>query len=237
MIETYTPPRLHTPTTVNLKRLQGYAPFELVLSTPPGPLALQAQQSEPSTYRNFQEQWKDWLSKALQEAASHLRSAQERFKRNYDKRLRRNAEIISQGDFVFLRSEKKSEKESRQKLAPIALGPYLAKQVDDKAKTAVIVYDDNTVENLPRSRIVLAPKQLSSAELQSIVQPTIFNRTIANYPATEDENRKHVLSKDDVSANEEIIGEKMHELPLKVHKTTRAWTKLASKATNFSSTL
>ena len=109
-----------------------------------GPLVQQAQKSEPSTARNFQEKWKEWLSKALQEAAGHLRSDQERYKRNYDKRLRRS-------------SEKKSEKDSRHKLAPLALGPYLVKQVDEKAKTAVIVYDDDTVENVSRSRIVRAP--------------------------------------------------------------------------------
>ena len=91
-----------------------------------------------------------------------------------------------------MRSEKKRYKESRQKLAPISLGPYLVKQVDDKAKAAVIIYDDNTVENVSRSRIVLAPKQLLSAELQSIVQPTVFNQTIANYPATEAVNLNHV---------------------------------------------
>ena len=47
-----------------------------------------------------------------------------------------------------MRSEKKIDKESRHKLAPIALEPYLVKQVEDKAKTAVIVYNDNTVENM-----------------------------------------------------------------------------------------
>ena len=53
-----------------------------------------------------------------------------------------------------------------------------------------------------------APKQLISAELQSIVQPTVVNHMIENYPATEAVNLKHVLSKDDDHANQEIIGEK-----------------------------
>ena len=100
-------------------------------------------------------------------------------------------------------SEKKRNKDSRHKLAPIALGPYLLKQVDDKAKTAVILYDYDTVENVSRSHIVRAPKQLISDEIQSIVKQTIVNQTIANYPAIEDENLKHVLSKDDDNANQE----------------------------------
>ena len=106
-----------------------------------------------------------------------------------------------------MRSEKKSDKDSRHKLAPIALGPYLVKQVDEKAKTAVIVYDDDTVENVSRSRIVRAPKQLSSAEMKSIVQPTVVSQTIANFPATEAVNLQHVLSKDDENANENKISE------------------------------
>ena len=104
-------------------------------------------------------------------------------------------------------SDKKSDKDSRQKLAPIALGPYLVKEVDEKAKTAVIVYDDDTVENVSRSRIVRAPKQLSSAEMQSIVRPTVVSQTIANFPATEAVNLQYVLSKDDQNANEKQISE------------------------------
>ena len=105
-------------------------------------------------------------------------------------------------------SENKSDKDSLHKLAPISLGTYLVKQVEDKAKTAVIVYDNDTVENVSRSRIVCALNQLSSAELKSIVQPTILNQTIANYPATKAVKLKHVLSKDDNNANQETISER-----------------------------
>ena len=104
-------------------------------------------------------------------------------------------------------SENKSDKKSRQKLAPIALGPYLVKHVDDKLRTAVIVYDDNTVEKVSRSRILLAPKRLRSAELQSIVEPRVVNLPIENYPATEEVNLNQVLSKEEVNANETTIDE------------------------------
>ena len=137
---------------------------------------------------------------------------------------------------MFLRPEKKSDKDSRHKLAPIALAPYLVKQVHEKAKTAVIVYDDDTVENVSRSRIVHAPKQLSSAEVQSIVQHTVVSKTIANYPATEAVNLQHVLSKGDANANKKQFARKMPELTLKVHKPTKVWTKFTSITTSFSST-
>ena len=104
--------------------------------------------------------------------------------------------------------EEEIDKESRHKLAPIALGPYLVKLVDDKANTAVIVYDENTVENVSRSRIMLAPKRRSSAELQSIIQPTVANKIISSYPATETVNLNHVLSKYDVSANEKTVDDR-----------------------------
>ena len=69
------------------------------------------------------------------------------------------------------------------------------------------MYDDNTVENVSRSRIVLARKRLISAELQSIVQSTVINRKIANYPAAEAVNLNHVLSKDEVKSNETSVDE------------------------------
>ena len=100
-----------------------FAPFDLVLSKPPGPIALQAKPSEPTTARNFQAKWKSWLEKSLKEASRHLRSAQERYKRKYDKSLRKNDETIKLGDYVFLRTEKKDDKDSRHKLAPIGKGP------------------------------------------------------------------------------------------------------------------
>ena len=52
-----------------------------------------------------------------------------------------------------------------------------------------------------------APKQLRSAEIKSIVQPTVVSQTIANYPATESVNLQHVLSKDDENANQKKISE------------------------------
>ena len=92
-----------------------------------------------------------------------------------------------------MRFENKIDKDSRHKLAPIALGPYLVKQVGAKEMTDVIVYVDYTVENVSRPRIVRAPKQLSSTVLQSIVRPKVINQTIPNYPATEAVNIRHVL--------------------------------------------
>jgi len=179
-----------------------YAPFELVLSKAPGPIALQAERSEPSTVRGYKAKWKSWLAKALGEAGKHLRSAQERYKRNYDERLRRDTERISKGDYVFLRSEKTGDKESRHKLAPIALGPYLVKAVDAKAKTVLIEYDDRTVENVSRTRVVRAPKRPTPDELQAVLKPRTIDQTIADFPLGEDINNLHVQKKDETDTAE-----------------------------------
>ena len=47
---------------------------------------------------------------------------------------------------------------------------------------------------------MLAPKRLRSAELQSIVQQTVVNRTTENYPDAETVNLNHVLSNDNYNA-------------------------------------
>ena len=68
---------------------------------------------------------------------------------------------------------------------------YLVKQTDDKSKTVVIEYDDKTVENVSRSRVVRAPKRLTPAEIQNVVQPTVTNATFVDYPNTESVNQSH----------------------------------------------
>lgn len=47
-------------------------------------------------------------------------------------------------------------------LAPITKGPYLVKQIDTEPKTLVIARKDKEVENISRSRVVLAPYQLTA---------------------------------------------------------------------------
>ena len=74
------------------------APFDLVFSKPPGPIAMQAQTAEPTMARDFTAKWKIWLEKSLKEASKHFSSEQERYNRNYDKRLRKNDETIKLGD-------------------------------------------------------------------------------------------------------------------------------------------
>ena len=159
------------------------APFDLVLSRPPGPLALKAQPTTLKDSVDYKTRWKAWLEKTLSEASAKLRSSQDRYKRNYHKRLRKDREVINPGLYVFLRTEKKDNKDSRHKLAPLAEGPYLVKEVDVDSKTVVIEYGDHTVERVSRSRVVLAPKRLTPAQLQNVIRPSVMKETLLDYPA------------------------------------------------------
>ena len=83
------------------------------------------------------DKWRQWLSKTLTEARMQLDKAQARYKRDYDKRLRRQREIIKKGDSVFLRKERRDESQTRHKLAAVAVGPFPVESV--KGNTVVIL--------------------------------------------------------------------------------------------------
>ena len=83
-------------------------------------------ESQPSTLMVavfFKEKWKARLKNALLESLKKLQAAQEPYKRNYDNRMRRAAEKINSDDQVYLRVERRDEKETRHKIAPIAQVP------------------------------------------------------------------------------------------------------------------
>ena len=115
--------------------------------------------------------WKDWLARTIQDTQEKLRKAQERYKKAFDKRLRNTTEDVRPGDNVYLRVERKDDTETRHKLAPIAAGPFPVKKVDKDKKTVLLERPDKTVENVSRSRVVLAPKGLSSEQLLESTRP------------------------------------------------------------------
>ena len=163
------------------------APFELVLSRPPPPLALK---NEPRSYKHPQEariKWKEWLEKALSGAKNRLMKAQQRYKRNYDARLRKQNETIKKNDHVYLRVERRDENEHRHKLAAVAEGPFKVMETHDK--TVVIERNDKTIERVSRDRVALAPTPKTLEELQNVVRPmTDEELTPDAYPTSEKSN-------------------------------------------------
>ena len=111
------------------------------------------------------DKWRRWLSKTISEARTKLDKAQVRYKRNYDRLLRRQREEIREGDSVFLRVERRNEADTRHKLAAVADGPFQVQGVSNN--TVVIARPDNTVERVSRDQVTLAPEQLPVRDLQN----------------------------------------------------------------------
>ena len=188
---------LYTPTLTYAYNCQPHsttslAPFELVLSRPPPPLAIQSRPKVAQSVLESHDKWRQWLSKTIGEARKKLDQAQARYKRNYDKRLRRQSENILKGDNVYLRVERRDESQTRHNLASVAEGPFKVESV--KGNTVVILRPDNSVERVSRDRVTIAPARLTAAEVQDRVRPmTDTELTPKSYPTPEDVNLKDVI--------------------------------------------
>jgi hypothetical protein len=104
----------------------GLAPFELVLSRLPATLAVESpepgSENPPSTVKlKFLEHLKDLLPMARRQLAE----AQDRYKRNYDRRVRSKNSSLSEGSHVFVRRET-HEPNVNPKLDQQLDGPYKA---------------------------------------------------------------------------------------------------------------
>ena len=81
-----------------------------------------------------------WAYKGVIRNANKAESSTKRYKRNYDKRLRRDAEKINPGDQVYLRVERRDEKVTQHKIEPIALAPAsnVTKEVQEEIRPLTI---------------------------------------------------------------------------------------------------
>lgn len=120
-----------------------------------------------------------------------MKTAQKRYKRNYDKRLRCASEEINPDDNVFLRVERKYEKETRHKLALISERPFQVKDTDRAAKTALIERPDKSVEHISRSRVVLAHRG-SINEIRTAIRPSTTTETVSDFPIDKDVNQRQL---------------------------------------------
>ena len=85
---------------------------------------------------------------------------------------------------MYLRVERRDEREHRHKLAAVAEGPYRVIEVKDS--NVVIEKEDNNVERVSRSRVVLAPKPKTVEEIQEDVRPMTDEELDQNgYPVPE----------------------------------------------------
>ncbi len=169
------------------------APFELILSRPPPPLAIPGSPTHPQRPIQFRDRWRAALAKVLKTSGDVMRATAARMKRNYDERLRVSREKIRPGDYVFLRVERRDENETRHKLAPVADGPFRVGSV--RGNTAVIEYPDAKVERVSKDRITLAPKSLEPEEIAKVLGPITDEELVpSNYPIPQDVNLRDVLT-------------------------------------------
>ena len=147
----------------------GFAPFELVLSRVPPDLVTEGPPSEQRSSRELREQWLLKLQEHMFKYKQALRSSQERYKANFDRRLRRRRKNVKAGGFVFVRVEKISLSDPRRthKLAPIASGPF--RVVEVRPHTVVIEHNDIR-EEVSLDRVEPAPPPLESSDV--VEQPT-----------------------------------------------------------------
>ena len=167
-----------------------------MLSRPPPPLAIKAQPKlKKSSPDEARDKWRHRLSRTLREARDKLDRIQARYKRNYDNRLRKQREHINDDDQVYLRKERRDEREHRHKFAAVADGPF--KVIKATRQTVVIERTDKSVERVSRdrdlSRVVLAPDPRSLDEVQDAVRPMTDDELInRDYPLNEIANMRDI---------------------------------------------
>ena len=144
-----------------IHRTTGFAPFELTLARPPPHLALQVRPdlSAVANRASAYQRWRLRLQALLKTASASSDAARARYKRDFDRRLRRNPEHLVPGMYVFVRREYAPKTDSseprKHKLSPVTDGAFKILSVDDK--TVVIDDDHGNQERISRDRVVKAP--------------------------------------------------------------------------------
>ena len=129
-------------------------PFDLVLSRPPPPFSLEDTDNErPLSHRAVRLNFVRRLDTAIRDATTALRATQERYKRDFDKRVRKTNRKLRANDYVYL--DPTSGNETQPKLQTPAVGPF---RVIANDKRTVIIDRDGNVERVSADRVVYAPR-------------------------------------------------------------------------------
>jgi len=152
-----------------------------VLSRTPQPLALEPvptgqRDVNPTSYL---QRWKSWLQTLLENARTELAKSQEKYRNNFDERLRRQKDNLKPGGYVFVRKERFQDEEKKHKLSSVADGPYKIEHVDPYTVTLKI---GQTLEKISRDRVVEAP---TGDQPQNDIHPTVNPRIQQGEPTTQ----------------------------------------------------
>ena len=153
-------------TTVH--RATGLTPLQLVLTRPPFPLNLENVETvNPEAYgsRQTEQRSRQVLRSLMQSADKHLTATQARYKRDFDKRVRKFNTDITPGELVFVKRETATESEERHKtsrgeaigyhnLRSKAAGPFPVVSVTIHAVT---IMRDGIADKISKDCVIRAP--------------------------------------------------------------------------------
>jgi hypothetical protein len=152
----------------------GFAPFELVLSIPPPPLALeQPIGKDHGTPEEEKRLFVHRLKTLVPLAKEGLVEAQRKYKENFDKNARVANPRFCPNSWIFLRKES-SNPEGKYKLDEIAEGPY--RVIKSEGHTLVIRIGEDDVR-VSTTRSTRAPRP----QTEALLHGTIWMTPIGNY--------------------------------------------------------
>jgi hypothetical protein len=136
----------------------GLAPFDLLLSRPPPPFAMETPDPEVDDQtgerpESAQLRFLTRLRGLMPLARQRLADAQERYKKKFDRTVREKSKELSVGDWGYLLKEEYTPGVN-QKLTDQVTGPY--EIVETNGRTFTLQMDDH-VERVTSDRVTLAP--------------------------------------------------------------------------------
>ena len=153
-----------------IHRATSLTPSQLVLTVPPGILALPHAEvidhddlSPRDKKRRFHERLRNLMNTATAKLAAH----QQRYKRDFDKLVKQRDTDLKPGEFVFLRRETPIGEDEdgnlkrlrEHKLRSKATGPY---KIEKVASHTVTINQDGLITTVSRDRIIRAPDPIPS---------------------------------------------------------------------------
>ena len=138
----------------SVHRATGTTPFQLVLSNPPPSLIVHRSVTEANIgkTRRGRTEIVERLETAVCNARKRLTKAQERYKRDFDRNVRRANRYIKPGQYIYL--DPQDGQKTAGKLGHVAVGPYRVLLND--GRTFVIQRGD-VVERVNSDRVTYSP--------------------------------------------------------------------------------
>ena len=142
----------------------GVTPFQLVLSRPPGSVVLRQEpnyEDGENRPRLFLKRFTAAVKELAAGATEKLTKAQERYKRDFDKRVRPLTHAKT-GDMVYVSREQPTraspgDNPRKHKLSSKAIGPF--EVLDSDQHTVTVLREDGFIERVTRNRTSRAPKR------------------------------------------------------------------------------